>query len=266
MSRPPNDPESLLKQAQTEMREAEGRHRQRMVDAITTKNHLQQEVNDMQARVDSFRNKATLAAERGDENYTQQVRRAGEHHEKILALMQEKISQIEAIAEHLKQTFHLQDEVFQQRITEIFVLKVQYQMSVLQKQMVDAMLGEADDTPAKRRAREKSRHIVLLDAQKREKELAALVEAAEKEVERLRAKLLHARHRNNELAEHEISQILEPENETLLVLREALDRARDVRERAERWRVPGKVKAATAPKTSLTCFFGYPSRYGSCLL
>ena len=60
------DPEILLQQAQQEMREAQAKNRERAVQAITQKNHLQALADQTQKMVNNLQAKAQKAREDGD--------------------------------------------------------------------------------------------------------------------------------------------------------------------------------------------------------
>ena len=79
----PQSPEQLIEQVQAEMREIRARNRSRAVEAVTAKNNLQQQVNDLSMRVANLHAKALLADTRGDEELALRLRRENETLRKI---------------------------------------------------------------------------------------------------------------------------------------------------------------------------------------
>ena len=59
------DPEVLLKQAQDEMRELHQKNRERAIQAITQKNLLQKQVDDINQQIQNLQAKAELALKNG---------------------------------------------------------------------------------------------------------------------------------------------------------------------------------------------------------
>lgn len=234
---PPEDPDVLLEEAQTELREAQARNRARAVEAITAKNNLQQQVNDMRRRVDNLGKKADDADAQGETKQAQQLRAEADSYQTALLAMEKQLAQAEAMTEQVKIASLRHDEATRKRLAEILALRTQWKASTIQKRLVQDMADLAD-TPANRRrarAQAKRRHHLALDARAREHEFEGWLASAEATVLELHTQIRRARDNDDENREHQLLRVLEQEEAAFVVIRDAHARARDVRERAERW-------------------------------
>lgn len=68
-----DDPDVLLAYAQIEMRESQARNRERAVQAITAKNHLQAEVDNTEKIINNFQIKADKATLEGNQDLADQL-------------------------------------------------------------------------------------------------------------------------------------------------------------------------------------------------
>jgi phage shock protein A len=152
------DPELLLSQAQTEMRELHAKNRERAVQAITQKNNLQQMVDDTQKRVDMLQQKAELALKRGDRDLALQLLKEKQQFEVTLNATRESLNQAIETSEAVKTAIKREEERIRQKTAEALALKAQWKNSQIQIAMnkaLDSMQGIDDTEQAFGRAQAK---------------------------------------------------------------------------------------------------------------
>ena len=152
------DPELLLQQAQTEMREMHARNRERAVKAITQKNNLQQMVDDTQRQTDNLQAKAELALKRGDRDLALQLLKEKQSYEQTLQLTRGQLETAIETVEQVKTAIKHEEEKIRQKTAEALALKAQWQNSKIQIEMTKAlegMQGFEDTTQAFGRAKDK---------------------------------------------------------------------------------------------------------------
>jgi phage shock protein A len=152
------DPELLLSQAQTEMRELHAKNRERAVQAITQKNNLQQMVDDTQKRVDMLQQKAELALKRGDRDLALQLLKEKQQFEVTLTATRESLNQAIETSEAVKTAIKREEERIRQKTAEALALKAQWKNSQIQIAMnkaLDSMTGIDDTEQAFGRAQAK---------------------------------------------------------------------------------------------------------------
>ena len=121
------NPEALLEQAQTRMREVQARNRQRAVEAITAKNNLMQQVKNTQKRVDSLTEKADEAEKRGDAPLAQSLRRERDSFQKSLDTMEKQLAEVMELTEQVKKNIGREEERLREKTAEALALKAQWQ-------------------------------------------------------------------------------------------------------------------------------------------
>lgn len=135
------NPELLLEQAQTEMREVQARNRQRAVEAVTAKNNLQQQVNDMQGRVDNLGNKAELALKRGDRDLALQLLKEKQSYDTSLQTMKVQLERAIEMSEQVKVAIQREEEKIRQKTAEALALKSEWKNAQIQIAMEKAFEG-----------------------------------------------------------------------------------------------------------------------------
>jgi len=152
------DPELLLNQAQTEMRELHAKNRERAVQAITQKNNLQQIVDDTQKRVDMLQQKAESALKRGDRELALQLLKEKQQFEVTLTATKENLAQAIDTSEQVKVAIKREEEKIRQKTAEALALKAQWKNSQIQIAMnkaLEGIQGVEDSTQAFSRAQAK---------------------------------------------------------------------------------------------------------------
>ena len=142
------DPELLLSQAQTEMRELHAKNRERAVQAITQKNNLQQMVDDTQKRVDMLQQKAELALKRGDRDLALQLLKEKQQFDVTLTATRDSLNQAIETSEAVKTAIKREEERIRAKTAEALALKAQWKNSQIQIAMnkaLESMQG-IDDT------------------------------------------------------------------------------------------------------------------------
>jgi phage shock protein A len=193
------DPEVLLSQAQTEMREMQARNRERAVQAITQKNNLQQMVDDTQKRVDSLQQKAELALKRGDRPLALQLLTEKKQYETTLENLRGSLAQAQETVESVKTAIRREEERIRTRTAEALALKAQWKNNQIQIAMNKALDGMGVDDTSKtfERAQEKIKSA--------NSEASARAELARQRVENRVADLDEAV--SNDAAEAELAQL-----------------------------------------------------------
>ena len=135
------NPELLLEQAQTEMREVQAKNRQRAVEAVTAKNNLQQQVNDTQSRVDNLGNKAELALKRGDRDLALQLLKEKQSFDQSLQTMKVQLERAIEMSEQVKVAIQREEEKIRQKTAEALALKSEWKNNQIQIAMNKAFEG-----------------------------------------------------------------------------------------------------------------------------
>ena len=121
------NPEALLEQAQTRMREVQARNRQRAVEAVVAKNNLIQQVKDTQKRVATLSEKADEAEKRGDDTLAQSLRRERDSFQKSLDTMEKQLERAVEMTEQVKEGIKREEERIRLKTAEALALKQQWQ-------------------------------------------------------------------------------------------------------------------------------------------
>lgn len=135
------NPELLLEQAQIEMREVQSRNRERAVQAVTAKNNLQQQVTDMQNRVDNLGKKAEVALKSGQRDLALQLLKEKQSYDQSLQAMKVQLEQAIEMSEQVKVAIQREEEKIRQKTAEALALKAQWKNSQIQIAMNKAFEG-----------------------------------------------------------------------------------------------------------------------------
>lgn len=184
------DPEALLDWAMLRMNEMHARNLERMVQAITQKNNLQQMVNDTQKRVNSLQAKADAAQARGNHDTARQIRRECEQYIATLEMTRQSLAQaIEAVDES-KAAIKREEARVRRKSAEALALKAEWRCALLTYQVEQARVAMEAASPGQRSpvegyARLRARFVKAVIARN---SLRQMVDDAEKRIAKLEAK------------------------------------------------------------------------------
>lgn len=135
------NPEVLLDQAKRDMQEMHARNRERAVVAITQKNNLQNQVDDLQKTVDNLQAKAEFALKRGDRELALQLLKEKQGYEQSLASAKETLAQAIETAEQVKVAIKREEEQIRQKTAEALALKAKWKQAQIQSEMEKQLQG-----------------------------------------------------------------------------------------------------------------------------
>lgn len=135
------DPEILLSQAQTEMREAQAKNRERAVQAITQKNNLQAELDRTQKIVSNLQAKAELALKNGDRDLARQLLVEKSQYETTLSTISGSLQTALEMTDQVKVAMRREEERIRTKTAEAMALKTQWKQAQIETSMNKALEG-----------------------------------------------------------------------------------------------------------------------------
>lgn len=135
------NPDVLLDQAKRDMQEMHARNRERAVVAITQKNNLQNQVDDLQKTVDNLQAKAEFALKRGDRELALQLLKEKQSYEQSLTSARETLAQAIETAEAVKISIKREEEQIRQKTAEALALKAKWKQAQIQAEMEKQLQG-----------------------------------------------------------------------------------------------------------------------------
>lgn len=139
------DPEVLLQQAQTEMRENQAKNRERAVQAITQKNNLQAELDKTQKMVDNLQAKAELALKNGDRDLARQLLVEKGQYETTLTPIQQSLQSAVETTEAIKVAIRREEERIRAKTAQAMAMKTQWKQSQIEISLNKALEGMTSD-------------------------------------------------------------------------------------------------------------------------
>ena len=139
------DPEVLLQQAQTEMRENQAKNRERAVQAITQKNNLQAEMDKTQKIVDNLQAKAELALKNGDRDLARQLLVEKGQYETTLATIKQSLQSAIETTEAIKVAIRREEERIRAKTAQAMAMKTQWKQSQIEISLNKALEGMTTD-------------------------------------------------------------------------------------------------------------------------
>lgn len=135
------NPDVLLDTAKREMQEVHARNRERAVQAITAKNNLQQQVDDVQKQVDNLTAKAEFAVKRGDRDLALQLLKEKQSYEASLVTTKESLATAIEMSEQVKTHIKREEEMIRQKTAEALRLKAQWKGAQIANEMEKQLAG-----------------------------------------------------------------------------------------------------------------------------
>ena len=135
------DAETLLQQAQQEMREAQARNRERAVSAITAKNNLQAQVDQMQRLIGNLQTKAQKARDAGDLDLGRQLTAEQSHYENSLQTMASGLQRAIETTEAVKTEMRREEELIRAKTAQALSMKASYKQAQVEWEIEKGLLG-----------------------------------------------------------------------------------------------------------------------------
>ena len=135
------NPELLLQQAQEDMHKMHQENRERAVKAITAKNNLQQQVNDMERKVNDLSTKAELALKRGQRDIALQLLKEKQSYQGSLEGLQTSLQQAIETSEAVKEHIRREEEKIREKTAQSLALKAQWQNAKIQQEISKQLEG-----------------------------------------------------------------------------------------------------------------------------
>jgi phage shock protein A len=117
------------------------RNRERAVVAITQKNNLQNQVDELQKQVDMLGQKAEFALKRGDKDLALQLLKEKQSYESSLVTAKETLTQAIETSEQVKVAIKREEEQLRQKTAETLALKAKWKQAQIQKEMEKQLMG-----------------------------------------------------------------------------------------------------------------------------
>lgn len=155
------DPEVIINESLREMRENQGKNRERAVQAITQKNNLQNLVSQEEKLVANLEQKATLALQQGNRELARQLLREKGMHDGSLAQLHTSLQAAEETSEAVKTAIRREEEHFRVKTAEALSLKANMKQAQIQIQINKALDGmqNSDTGQSWDRAEERIRNM-----------------------------------------------------------------------------------------------------------
>ena len=136
-----DDAETLLQLAQSQMREAQARNRERAVQAITAKNNLQAHFDQAQKMVENLRAKAQKAYDEGDSDLERQLKTEQEHYRKTVERMKSSLQSAIETTEAVKTAMRREEEAIRARTAQALAMKAQQKQAQIEFEIEKSLLG-----------------------------------------------------------------------------------------------------------------------------
>lgn len=121
-----------LDRAKQQMAEMHARHRARAVQAITQKNNLLNQVEDLKRTLVRLDEKIAMA---GSEELAEKFRREKREYEQSLVTAEEILAQAEETAEQIKVAIQREEELIRQQTADVLALKAKWGQADIQLEM-----------------------------------------------------------------------------------------------------------------------------------
>ena len=129
------DVSAYLNRAKQQMTELHERTKERAIQAITLKNNLQNQVEDIEKILVSLDEKVTFAEARGDQELADKLRRERQGFEQCLATAKETFQQAVETAEQVKIAIKREEEAFFQQAAQVQAFEMKWGQADLQLEM-----------------------------------------------------------------------------------------------------------------------------------
>ena len=131
--------EVLLDRAQMRLKEIHARHREQAVIAITQKNNLQTQLDELRKTIENLQKKAELAVKRGNPELADKFLKEQQSYEQSLWSSEETLLQAEETAEQLKVAIARDIAVEREKVAQILALKIEWKGSQIEQAMQEQL-------------------------------------------------------------------------------------------------------------------------------
>ncbi|WP_309713855.1 PspA/IM30 family protein [Armatimonas sp.] len=139
--RPPEEESAglLLDRARRQMFELHARHRERAVMAITQKNNLLNQVDDLKKTVQNLQEKADIAIAKDELTLADKLLREKQSFAESLRSSEETLEQAEETVEQVKRAIEREEEQVREKVAQILTLKAKWKQGEIQLAMEDEL-------------------------------------------------------------------------------------------------------------------------------
>jgi phage shock protein A len=134
-------PTLLLQQAQEDMQKLHRENRERAVRAITAKNNLQQQVSEMERKVNDLGAKAELALKRGQRDIALQLLKEKQSYQGSLDGLQSSLQQAIETSEAVKEHIRREGDKIREKMAQATALKVEWENARIQQEIAKQLDG-----------------------------------------------------------------------------------------------------------------------------
>ena len=131
--------EVRLDRAQMRLKEIHARHREQAVIAITQKNNLQTQLDELRKTIENLQKKAELAVKRGNPELADKFLKEQQNFEQSLWSSEETLLQAEETAEQLKVAIARDVAEERQKVAQILALRMEWKQSEIQLAMEEEL-------------------------------------------------------------------------------------------------------------------------------
>lgn len=135
------DPDIMLDQARRDMQQALAQNRERAVQAITQRNLLQMNLDQVLAKSKQLENQATMALQQGKRELALQFMREKATNDGIIAQLQESLISANNTVEQVKVAIKHQEEETRKKTAEALAMKAQWKNAQIQNSIAKALEG-----------------------------------------------------------------------------------------------------------------------------
>ena len=131
--------DELLDQAKQRMQETQAHNRERAVAAIEHKNHLRNQVENLEARFDELEAKAGHAERKGEHEVALAFRTEKQGYEKSLSSLRETLAEADDAAEQVKLAIKREEELIREKTAQATALKARWKQAAVQGELEEQL-------------------------------------------------------------------------------------------------------------------------------
>jgi len=136
-----DDAETLLQLAQQQMREAQAKNRERMVQVITQKNNLQALMDQTQKTVADLEERTELARQKGNTDRADALLAERDKYQSTLTQVQASLTSAVATSEAVKTAMRREEESIRARTAQALAMRASYKQAQIEFEIEKSRLG-----------------------------------------------------------------------------------------------------------------------------
>nr|WP_309697636.1 PspA/IM30 family protein [Armatimonas sp.] len=133
--------DQILERAKQQLNALHSQHRARAVEAITAKNHLQNQVDSLAKKIQNFQEKADKAVGKGHRELADQLLREKQGYEESLRSAEETLQRAVETAEQIKVTIKREEDWIYQAMTATVAFQEKWKDCAIQHEMQRQLEG-----------------------------------------------------------------------------------------------------------------------------